>query len=338
MHPLLTQFDYGAIGAAGLEGFARNVSDAFPILSCNLDVSGEPALAGLVQPFALIDLPVSGLTVGVVGLTPVDTAETSNPGGSVKFLPYNETLPNCAAAAREAGADLVIALTHIGFDVDQELAASEAGEGVDLFVGGHTHTLQWGAPAPAGEALVAGVPPPVLVSPPTNETTAPQGPYPTAVLNAATGRAMPVAQALYGGRYLGLLDVALGADGRVAAVSGAPVLLGGKNSTNPVEDDAVAAARLAELKVTLDAYNGVVVGASAVVLDGEREDIRNRETNLGDLACEAVMQVRALRLLPWDGVGGMELQALPGAGDMLEGRKREQRGCLRLALACWPHN
>ncbi len=74
------EFDNGPTGDAGLEGFARNISGAFPVLSCNLDISGQPALQGLVQRYALVELERSGATVGIMGLTSVDTPETSSPG------------------------------------------------------------------------------------------------------------------------------------------------------------------------------------------------------------------------------------------------------------------
>jgi 2',3'-cyclic-nucleotide 2'-phosphodiesterase (5'-nucleotidase family) len=71
------RFDYGV---DMLAGFIGNISGAFPVLSCNLDTSAEPALEGLVQRYALIDLPIANITIGVVGLTSVETPETSNPG------------------------------------------------------------------------------------------------------------------------------------------------------------------------------------------------------------------------------------------------------------------
>ena len=129
------QFDNGPTGPAGLEGFIRAVNGSFPVLSCNLDASHEPALAGLVQRFALLPLQHSNVTVGVVGLTSIETTETSNPGPTISFLPYEETLPGCVADARAAGADIVVLLSHIGFQDDRALAASPAAAGVDLIVG-----------------------------------------------------------------------------------------------------------------------------------------------------------------------------------------------------------
>lgn len=107
------------------------------------------------------------------------------------------------ADARAAGADIIIALTHIGFDDDRQLAASPAAAGVDLFVGGHSHTLLWGAPQPVDQEQVATQPPPLLVSPPINESTIALGPYPTLVANTAGNRTIPVVQALYASRWVG---------------------------------------------------------------------------------------------------------------------------------------
>jgi 2',3'-cyclic-nucleotide 2'-phosphodiesterase (5'-nucleotidase family) len=62
----------------------------------------------------------------------------------------------------------------------------------------------------------------------------------------------------------------------------------------PVEDPVVAA-QLAELRGPIDEFNSLLVGSSDVFLNGERLDMRNRETNLGDLMCDAVYQYAANR-------------------------------------------
>ncbi|PSC75913.1 5 -nucleotidase isoform B [Micractinium conductrix] len=284
------EFDYGATGAAGLEGFARAVDRRFPLLSCNLDASGEPALAGLVDRYTIVELPRSKALVGIVGLTSVETPETSNPGPTIKFLPHNETLPGCVDAARRAGAQIVVALTHIGFDQDQALAADAAAAGVDMFIGGHTHTLLWGAPPPVGEEQVGTQPPAILASPPTEEKTVVAGPYPTLVANPVSNKTVPVLQALYASRYLGSLQTTWDASKGLVGFSGQPILLGGVNSTNPVEENADVLAALDALRGPLDEYSNESVGSATINLDGERVQVRNGETNLADLMCEAMLQ------------------------------------------------
>lgn len=122
------------------------------------------------------------------------------------------------------------------------LAGSPAAAGVDLIVGGHSHSLLYGPPPAAPDAgnasdaqLAAqgGAAPPILATPPTKESTAVSGPYPTLV-KAADGRVIPVVTAMWASRYLGVLNASWAADGALESAVGAPVLLGGANSTNNV--------------------------------------------------------------------------------------------------------
>lgn len=137
--------------------------------------------------------------LGATAPPPHPPNDATPAGPTVTFLPFNETLPGCVAAARAAGAEYIIALTHIGFTNDTQLAADPAAAGVDLIVGGHSHTLLHGAPPPVGEPQVGTTPPPILLSPPTNESNAPLGPYPT-LIRAADGHTVPVVQALWASR------------------------------------------------------------------------------------------------------------------------------------------
>lgn len=108
-------------------------------------------------------------------------------------------------------------------------------------MGAHSHSLLYGPPPatpdagdPTDDQLAAqGAPKPViLASPPTNESTAVSGPYPT-LIRRPDGRTVPVVTAMWASRYLGVLNTTWGADGLESA-AGSPVLLGGANSTNPV--------------------------------------------------------------------------------------------------------
>jgi 5'-nucleotidase len=112
---------------------------ASPLLSANLDLSGVPALGFFVRPHAL--KTIGGVQVGIFGLTtPFDPAEVPAPVVVESSIP--KLLAIAAAQAqqlRAAGADVVVCLSHMGFDFDQALAANVPG--LDVVVGGHDHLL-----------------------------------------------------------------------------------------------------------------------------------------------------------------------------------------------------
>lgn len=117
-------------------GFKSKVSLAqFPILSANLKCNSD-STAPMIIPS--ITLNLAGLRVAVFGLTvPMIT-----PQMLVRFIsPYCFECPIKTAAEivpvlRES-ANIVIALTHVGIEIDKEIASKI--KGVDLIVGGHTH-------------------------------------------------------------------------------------------------------------------------------------------------------------------------------------------------------
>ena len=83
-----------------------------------------------------------GYRIGFLGLVTPQTARISSPGKDVAFLPFVETGAALAAGLRDAGADLVIALTHNDLAHDLELLRSSAK--IDAVLGGHDHlALAW---------------------------------------------------------------------------------------------------------------------------------------------------------------------------------------------------
>jgi 5'-nucleotidase len=77
----------------------------------------------------------AGLRVGVVGLAEeawVDTLACVPPE-SVRYVPFEAAAAAAAAELRAAGADFVIALTHMRQPNDERLAA--AATGVDIVLG-----------------------------------------------------------------------------------------------------------------------------------------------------------------------------------------------------------
>jgi len=195
------EFDKGP----GLTG-ALVARAAFPVVSANLDASAEPALAGRVRPYVVRAFGTQ--RVGIVGTTTPATPNLTAGVGQVRFLP---AAPAVAAAVRELrgqGVRTIVVLSHNGYE--QDLALARAVPGIDVIVGGHSHTLL-GDPA---KLAALGL--------------APQGPYPTEV-PGPDGRRVLVVQAWCWGMQLGVLRLDLDASGRVAGYAARPMLLAGKD-------------------------------------------------------------------------------------------------------------
>ncbi len=235
-------------GPEGLRGFAEAV--AFPVLMANADLSREPGLAAVVQPATVLE--VAGERIGLIGLVPENTGEVSSPGETLRFLPPAPAVAAEVAALEAADVDKIVVLSHSGYGID--LALAEAVPGIDVIVGGHSHTLL--SSTEAGAA----------------------GPYPTMVGDTA------VVQAYAYGKYLGRLEVTFDADGQVIAAAGAPVLLDAG-----VAPDPGMAARIAELAIPLDAVRREVVGEAAAEINGDRAVCRIAECPMGNLVAEAML-------------------------------------------------
>ena len=204
----------------------------FPVLSANIDASAEPGLAGLLRPSMRVNK--AGLEIGIVGVTTLQTATTSSPGQKVIFTEPQAALMLQAAALRAGGAKLVVALSHLGVDEDRALAGQIPG--VDVFVGGHSHTLlsdaEAGAAGPAHQAFT--------------------GPG---------GRAVVVQAACYG-RYFGRLDLDVAPDGAVLAYGGDSRHVGLDLPEHPE-----VAGIVAKYAAQLDTVRRRVVGQAPAALD-----------------------------------------------------------------------
>lgn len=78
--------------------------------------------------------------MAVFGLTTEDTAITSSSGPNIQFKDaYKKAKETVNTIQTEEKINKIIALTHIGYNRDLELAQKV--DGIDLIIGGHTHTL-----------------------------------------------------------------------------------------------------------------------------------------------------------------------------------------------------
>ena len=171
----------------GPETLAR-YADAvpFPLLSANLDATGEPLLTGRVRP--RLEMVLGGARLAIIGLTTPDTANISSPGPNLRFTDAAEAADRQIWEAKRAGPCTILLLSHMGLPADRWLAANLPG--VDVILGGHSHSL-----------LANGLDRAV-------------GPHPLEV------GAVRIVQAGAHGRYLGRLDLDLDANGRVVRHGG----------------------------------------------------------------------------------------------------------------------
>lgn len=240
-------------GVPVIQAFAQAVD--FPVLMANADMAREPELAKLVDASTVIER--NGERIGIIGLTPQDNQELTAAGTSIRF-----TDP-VAAARREAekltaeGVDKIILLSHSGYELDKRLAAEVPG--IDVIVGGHSHTLLSSTDPKAA------------------------GPYPTLV-RGPDGTDVPIVQAYAYSKYLGKLRVTFDDAGRVTQAQGAPILLDAA-----VPEDEGIKARVAELAVPLEEIRSKVVAEAAQPIDGARETCRVAECAMGNLVADALL-------------------------------------------------
>ncbi|GAC1383173.1 MAG: metallophosphatase [Hymenobacter sp.] len=129
----------------GLDGLQRQLPHAaFPFLIANYDFS-KTALAGRFAPYKVFEK--QGVRVGVFGLG-IELAglvADKNFGQTVYLDPVAKAKEMAAQLRGPEGCDLVICLSHLGYKYDNDklddrkLAAQVAG--IDLILGGHTHTF-----------------------------------------------------------------------------------------------------------------------------------------------------------------------------------------------------
>lgn len=190
------EFDRGSAFLAGMLEYA-----SLPVLGANIDASAEAQLARRITPYVLLDF--DGDRVGVIGLTASDTPALSSPG-QIRFGDEAAAARQRVAELEANGVNKIILLTHVGLARDMELAATVPG--VDLIVGGHSHSLL--ADPAAMKTLGKTV----------------DGDYPVMV-RGADGHDVPVVTAWKWSRVLGRIDVTFDDAGHVIGANGNPLLL-----------------------------------------------------------------------------------------------------------------
>ncbi len=270
----------------GPEELANLIDQAqFPVIGGNFDVSAEPALAGKLS--GVIVLNVGGEQIAVIGATTLDTPDISSPGENIKWFAPEDYVRGAVEALEEAGIDKIVLLSHIGYTIDESLASGVSG--VDVIVGGHSHSL--------------------LSS--TDEAAA--GPYPTMVTNP-DGTDVPIVQAGEYGKYLGEIKITWNDNGDVTAAEGAPLLLDASVTPNEA-----FTAKLAELAGPLEELKAQVIGTATEAIEGSREVCRAMECSMGNLVADALLDRVADQGIQIAITNGGGLRASIDAGEITMG-------------------
>ncbi|MFC3212619.1 5'-nucleotidase C-terminal domain-containing protein [Planomicrobium okeanokoites] len=264
------EFDLGSseFGHQSLADFVTNAE--FPFVSSNVDFSGDPLFTDLQKNVYTADFgkgeiydgiikTINGEKVGIFGLTTEETAQISSPD-AIEFTNYLAAAEEAVAAFEAEGVNKIIALTHIGYNdsaqFDNDRLLAEGVAGIDVIVGGHTHTA-----LTEGQVIDNNGEPVVIVQ--------------TGQYNS----------------NLGQLDVTFNAEGVITSTVGEthPVTL---HKVSDAAVDTEAAALLAPFKAEVDEVKNESAGAyTEVFLNGGRNEggVRTSETNLGNVITDGML-------------------------------------------------
>ncbi|MCA1061409.1 cell wall-binding repeat-containing protein [Rossellomorea aquimaris] len=251
----------------GPSALAKFIKEAnFPIVSSNIDFSkdanlnplvkgsiGMPGDGGNIYPASIME--VDGEKIGIFGLTTEETAFLSSPGKDIMFEDHKKKAEETVKMLTDAGVNKIVALTHLGYNYDLKLGT--AVKGIDVIVGGHSHTEV------------------------DNGTVLNEDAEPTIVVQAEEYS-----------NFLGDLQVTFDSDGVLTDWDETLIDLNEKdgNGDYVISEDPEAKALLDELSAPLEEMKTTVVGSSDVFLNGERGSVRTQETNLGNMIADSMLE------------------------------------------------
>ncbi|MHC0036458.1 5'-nucleotidase C-terminal domain-containing protein [Pseudoneobacillus sp. C159] len=252
------------MGTALLANFVKGAQ--FPFVSANVNFTNDTNLNPYFhdnmtatpeggQIYNGIVKEINGEKIGIFGLTTAETPTISSPGAGVVFEDYLVEAQKSVDAFKALGINKIVALTHIGYDDsltwDNDLELAKQVEGIDVIVGGHTHTK--------------------LDKPVFDRT----GEEPTVIVQANEYN-----------KFLGTLNVTFDEAGKVIIDETSGSLL---DITKYTEDPATLEILNTKYKPTITAKEKTVVGTAAVDLVGGNPPARVGETNLGNFIADGML-------------------------------------------------
>ncbi|WP_228116141.1 bifunctional metallophosphatase/5'-nucleotidase [Fictibacillus phosphorivorans] len=266
------EFDLGSSpeGHQALADFVKNAE--FPFVSTNVNFSQDPLLKKLYKGYSIkpkdgnvyssVMQRINGEYVGFIGLTTEETADISSPEGVV-FENYIKEAAKEVRLLQLFGVNKIVAITHLGYDdnpeYDNDLELAKYVDGIDIIVGGHSHTQ---------------LDQPVVVD--TNYKGKKKNPT-------------VIVQAYQYSDFLGTLDVQFDKKGKVVGQAGQLIKIADKAA------DPEAAELLKKYSSKIDELKNKPTGATAEkALENPRSNdvgpsVRSNETPLGNLITDGML-------------------------------------------------
>ncbi|KAH8284408.1 hypothetical protein KR018_000642 [Drosophila ironensis] len=242
-------------GVEGVVPFLETINTT--MLVANMDCAHEPTMEGLYNKSTIIER--SGRKIGVIGVILETTNELANTGKLI-FRNESDTIREEAALLKAQGANIIIVISHCGYDVDKEIARN-AGDVIDVIVGSHSHTF-----------LFTGTPP---------GPHKPAGDYPTEVIHSSGHRVLIVQASAYA-RYVGNLVVYFDDNGDVIDFEGEPLYM-----DESVPEDKTVLEAMISLQEEVDALSKQIVGETRVYL--QQSECTQGECNLGNFFTDGMV-------------------------------------------------
>ncbi|KAG9252994.1 Metallo-dependent phosphatase-like protein [Emericellopsis atlantica] len=232
--------------------FLENIT--FPAVSCNVKSENE-LLKKYIKPYHIFE----DKNLAIIGATTEDTPDIANVGDETEFVDPIKEIQKYVDEIRDEYPDVkyIVALTHLGYEVDQELAKET--EGLSLIIGGHSHTL-------LGDMEDA------------------EGDYPTIVENK-NGDEVFIVTSYRWGEYMGEINVLYDEEGYIMEYHGAPIHL-----TNTTKQES-------ELQDQVDAWRGPFEEFAAEVLGETENELvqetcQDGDCLLGQVMADAMLEYR----------------------------------------------
>jgi 2',3'-cyclic-nucleotide 2'-phosphodiesterase (5'-nucleotidase family) len=225
----------------------------FPIISANVHSQNEN-MNKTIKPYHIFE--EHGLAL--IGVTTDETPSISNPDETTVFSDVVEAVQGAIDEIKSTtNITRIAAITHIGYEKDQELA--KATKGLQLIMGGHSHTL-------LGDMEDA------------------EGKYPTIVDNE-DGDEVFIVTAYRWGEYVGDIEVTYDAQGKIVAYHGAPIHI-----TNTTKQNQGLQTQIESWRGPFEEFAAEVLGNSEVELD--QTTCQRQECLLGDFMADAMLAYR----------------------------------------------